>query len=119
MYYVCIEENQVVGVMNYEPSVPLTVSVVRISDEMYGNLAAGSHYFDTSDNTIKSVPSSQTALKSQESKNIIERNFLSQTDWKVLRHLRQKTLGIPTTLTEDQYLELEQQRHAAASRIVE
>lgn len=44
--------------------------------------------------------------------------FLQETDWKVLRHARQKTLGEETTLTEQEYLALEQQRADAASRVI-
>ena len=44
--------------------------------------------------------------------------FLNSTDYKVLRHMRQQALGVATTLTAQEYLELEQQRHMAASSIV-
>lgn len=44
--------------------------------------------------------------------------FLADSDWKVLRHIRQKALGEPTTLTEQEYLALEQQRADAASRVI-
>jgi hypothetical protein len=53
-----------------------------------------------------------------EKQNGTELEFLKTTDWKVLRHIRQKSLGIPTSLTESQYLDLERLRDAAASRIV-
>ena len=53
-----------------------------------------------------------------EKKNAVEREFLNSTDWKILRHMRQQALNVPTTLTDAQYLELEQQRQAAAARIV-
>jgi len=36
-----------------------------------------------------------------------------------LRHIRQKHLGIATSLTEEQYTELENQREAAAQRVVD
>jgi len=58
------------------------------------------------------------AQKEQEKLNAVEREFLNSTDWKILRHLRQQALDLTTSLTEEQYLELEQQRQAAAARIV-
>lgn len=47
------------------------------------------------------------------------RAFLAETDWKVLRHIRQKALGQETTLTEEEYLALEAEREAKASLVVE
>jgi hypothetical protein len=35
----------------------------------------------------------------------------------VLRHLRQRTLGVSTSLTEQQFLDLEQRRDQAAAKI--
>jgi len=45
--------------------------------------------------------------------------FLNSSDYKVLRHIRQKALEIQTTMTEEEYLELEEQRQAAAQSIAE
>lgn len=36
--------------------------------------------------------------------------FLQDTDWKIVRHKEQQDLGIETSLTEDEYLELITQR---------
>jgi hypothetical protein len=44
--------------------------------------------------------------------------FLSSTDWKIMRHLREQALGIPTSLNSSEYLALEQERADAAARIV-
>jgi hypothetical protein len=60
-----------------------------------------------------------TAQKAQEAINAENKKFLADTDYKVLRHIRQKALNIQTTLTEQEYLALEQERHDAASAIVE
>ena len=88
MNYVCIENNLVVSVLNYQPNVPSSVTVVEITDAQ----ADGA--------------------------NGQEREFLNSTDWKVLRHLRQKALNITTSLSDAEYIQLEQQREAAAARIV-
>lgn len=44
--------------------------------------------------------------------------FLASTDFKVLRHIRQKALGQELSLSEEEYLALEQQRSDAAARII-
>jgi len=118
MHYVCIENDHVSSILSYEPHVPNTISVVTITDTEYNQLNSQTHRFDIPTRTVVAVDASVTAAKAQEQANGVEREFLNRTDWKVLRHLRQKALGLPTTLTEEEYLELEQQRNSAASRIV-
>jgi hypothetical protein len=118
MYYVCIENNQVTGIQSYEPAVPSTVSVIIITDEQHQQIIDQTYRFDVASKTVIAVDSAVLAEKEQYRLNGIEREFLNSTDWKILRHLRQKALNVPTTLTDAQYIELEQQRQAAAARIV-
>lgn len=118
MHYVCLENNNIVSVLGYEPSVPSSVTVVQITDEQNSMIINGTHYFDVPSKTVLAVPNDVLAKKTQEQANGLEREFLNTTDWKVLRHIRQKALGIQTSLTEQEYLALEQQRQAAAVRIV-
>lgn len=118
MHYVCIENSVVISVLNYAPSVPGTVSVVEITDEQANQMIAQTHYFDVPSRTVKPVAASVTEQKARDVANGLEREFLNSTDWKVMRHIRQKALNIPTSLTDAQYIELEQQRQAAAARIV-
>ena len=118
MYYVCIENNLVTGIMSYEPAVPEAVRTVTISDEQYNQIMAQTHRFDITTNNLVSVPSQELEQKARDVLNAVEREFLNSTDWKVMRHIRQKALGEITSLTEEQYLELEQQRSGAAGRIV-
>jgi hypothetical protein len=118
MHYVCIENNIVVGIQNYEPSVPSSVSIITITDEQHQQLLDQTHIFDLNSKTVVPVASSEITRKEQEKLNAVEREFLNSTDWQILRHLRQQALGIATSLTQEQYLELEQQRQAAAARIV-
>ena len=118
MHYICIENNTVVGVLNYQPNVPNTVTVVTITDEQNQQIVNQTHYFDLATKTVLPVNPSTIAQKEQEVRNAAEREFLNSTDWKVLRHIRQKALGITTTLTDAEYLALEQQRNQAAQRIV-
>jgi hypothetical protein len=118
MHYVCIENNAISSILNYEPSVPNTVEVVIISDDDGKKLHDQTHIFDLTSKTVVPIDAAITAQKEQQKLNGIEREFLNSTDWKILRHMRQQALNVPTTLTEAQYLELEQQRQAAAARIV-
>jgi hypothetical protein len=118
MHYVCIENNQVTGIQSYEPAVPNTVSVVTITDQQHQQIIDQTHRFDVASRTVVEVDSVVLADKEQYRLNGVEREFLNSTDWKILRHLRQKALNVPTTLTDLQYIDLEQQRQAAAARIV-
>ena len=43
--------------------------------------------------------------------------FLIQSDRRVLQHLREKSLGIQTSLTEEEYLELENCRQFCVEKI--
>lgn len=118
MHYVCIENNKVIGIQNYEPNVPITVSVVTITDSEYQQIINQTHRFDLVSRSVIAIDASIISRNAQEKLNAVEREFLNSTDWKVLRHIRQRALGVTTTLTDAQYIELEQQRQAATARIV-
>jgi hypothetical protein len=118
MHYVCIENNTVISILNYEPSVPVSVTVQEISDAQAAQIAAQTHYFDIDESTVKAVDSAITVQKAKDLANAQEREFLNSTDWKILRHIRQKALNITTSLTDAEYLQLEQQRQAAAAKII-
>ncbi len=118
MYYVCIEENKIISILNYAPNVPKSVQIVQISDDQAALIFNQSAYFDINTRTVKPVSADEKNKKEIEKKNGVEREYLNSTDWMILRHLRQKYLGLPTSLSEDQYRTLEQNRQAAASRIV-
>ena len=118
MHYVCIENNTVVAILNYPPSIPSTVRLQEITDAQANQLRAQTHYFDVSDSTVKSVAENVAAQKTTELANAQEREFLNNTDWKILRHIRQKALNITTSLTDAECIQLEQQREAAAARVV-
>lgn len=76
------------------------------------------HKYDKTLNKI--VPKEEIELQPmlQEQTNRKALIFLSSTDWKVLRHIREKALGQPTTLSDAEYLALEQERQQAADSIV-
>lgn len=45
--------------------------------------------------------------------------FLAETDWKILRHVGQQSLGLATTLTSQEYQELEHERQMAREAIIQ
>ena len=65
--------------------------------------------------TVRTLKEKRDKLKEKlKESNLL---FLSSTDWKILRHIREKQLGISTTLSEKQYTELETLRQEAAKGI--
>jgi hypothetical protein len=117
MYYVCKENNQLTAVLNYRPNVSAQVTVIEISDADHDLLLGGNHYFNTDTNSIQSKSTDVLAQQATQEANVTHQEFLNSTDWKVLRHIRQKALGVPTSLTEEDYLDLERQRQSAAEAI--
>jgi hypothetical protein len=123
MYYVIIENDQITSVLNYEPELPDTATAISITDEQYSSITIeNTHYFDLETRTVVSHPQEKINLeiqnKQQEIINAEKREFLNSSDWKILRHLREKALSMDTTLSEIEYLELEQLRNDAAKDIV-
>jgi hypothetical protein len=121
MNYVCIEDSKIIGIFNYRPGVPDSVTVVEITDEEAKQINEKTHFLDL-DNVVKPRPQedldAESTAKQLELDNAEKRAFLSSTDWKVMRHIRQLALGIPTTLTEDEYVALEQERQETANSII-
>jgi len=119
MYYVCIEDGKIDTICNYLPEVPPTISIVEISDNDYHSISVDrSHYFDIASLTVKPVGQEVSNQRQRELHNAPLMEYLNKTDWKVLRHIRQKTLGVPTSLTENEYLDLETERNSVASQII-
>lgn len=117
MYYICIENNTVVSILNYKPEVPASVDVVEITDNNFQLIEEQTHYFDVETRSIKPVDPAVLDRKVIEVENAQYREFLNSTDWKVMRHIRESTLGLPHTLSDEEYRALEQQRAEAAAKI--
>ena len=47
------------------------------------------------------------------------KNQINSTDYKVLRHIREVSLGIPTSMSENEYLMLEAERESLVRRVRE
>ena len=119
MWYLLVENNRVIGLQPDEPNAPDSVRVYDIPDDDYVKLKDQTHYWDIDTAQLVANSAEYDAEQAQMKANGNEREFLNTTDWKVLRHIRQKHLGIATSLTEEQYTELENQREAAAQRVVD
>jgi len=117
MYYVCVEDNRVVSVLNYAPACPPSVQCVAITDDEYSLINANTHYFDLTTNSVVKLAESQQASVDRAEKSADSLRFLNSTDWQVLRHIRQTALGLETSLTHDEYIELEKQRQLAANAV--
>jgi len=117
MKYVCVEDNKVISILKYAPNVPDTVTVVTITDEQYAGISARNLKFDTASMSVCPLSTEEQQIKQSETVNNNYRSFLNETDWKVLRHVREQALGITTSLTQEEYLDLEQQRENAARNI--
>src|SRR5574344_929862 len=55
-------------------------------------------------------------FKNEDSKE--SSKFLTDSDWKVIRHRDQLALGIETSLSEEEYLALLQERQNARERVI-
>lgn len=117
MYYICVESNQIVSILNYQPSVPESVSITEITDNDYALLENKTHYFNVATNRIEPLTAEQITQQQTFNENSQKKEFLNSTDWKILRHIREKALGVETSMTEEEYLELENQRQEIAKSI--
>ena len=118
MHYVCVESNRVTGVLDYEPNVPDTITVVQITQQQREDIESGTHYFDVDSLSVQPHQAEVLEQRAQQDANREHENYLRSTDWQVLRHIRQKALGMPTSLSEAEYLELEAERQRRADAII-
>ena len=114
MNYVCIEEGRVCSVLNYKPNVPKSTIIREITDSDYVTLTTGQGMYDVKAGVV--VKDSPKTVENKETSDSA-RTFLTSTDWKVLRHIREKQLKIPTSLSDQEYNNLEKERQARANLI--
>lgn len=117
MYYVCVTEGRVASVINYEPACVPPMQAYAISESEYGQIQAQTHYWDVTTCRVLPMPEHVQAAKQIQEHNRACLRYLQDTDWKVLRHIRQLHLGEPTSLTADEYTQLERERAKRAAEI--
>jgi hypothetical protein len=119
MKYILTKNKQLVSVLNYEPNTSgdTEIVVTKITDDEDSLILNKTHKFDT--DSLKVIPNSAEDNAQIQSVKVKESNisFLLSTDWKILRHIREKHLGVSATLSEKQYTELETLRQEAAKGI--
>jgi hypothetical protein len=115
--YYCVEDNRLISILNYEPAVPDTVTVTEVSDQDHARIADGECWFNVDLLCVEQRPDHIKRIEEERRQQSEHRAFLQRTDWQVLRHIREQALGQPTTLTQEEYLELERQRDYHAGLI--
>lgn len=112
--YICVEDNKIISIAAEEPNVPSTVKVFNIIGDDAVNIVAGTHEFDIESETVieKVIVVDQNEIIARENLK-----FLADSDWIVLRHIREKFLGIETSISDEQYARLEIKRQEMAKQI--
>lgn len=115
--FVCVENDKVIGIQEYEPAVPDSVKVYEITEEEYTSIIDGDMIFNVKKKKVTEPLAKD--IKEKEAQAVIQdaRKFLNSTDWKVMRHIREIALNMKTSLTEEEYMKLERDRHMAAAKI--
>lgn len=115
--FVCVENDKVIGIQEYEPAVPDSVKVYEITEEEYKSIIDGDMIFNVKKKKVTEPLAKD--IKEKEAQAVVQdaRKFLNSTDWKVMRHIREVALDMKTSLTEEEYLSLERDRHMAAAKI--
>ena len=124
MNYLLIEEGNLVGICDYEPNIGNdNIQVIKYSGNipreriLYLNekIVDSKDYVYINNKYIKNTKAVADLLE----KNKTERNYLTETDWLVIRHRDQLDLRQETSLTNEQYLDLLAKRQVARESVVE
>ena len=67
---------------------------------------------------LETLQAAATTKKTQLETNKTNEAFLAETDWKILRHIREQHLGVTTSMTSAEFDALEQERQDKAKAIV-
>ena len=124
MNYLLIEEGNLVGICDYEPNIGNdNIQVIKYSGNipreriLYLNekIVDSKDYVYINNKYIKNTKAVADLLE----KNKTARNYLTDTDWLVIRHRDQLDLRQETSLTNEQYLDLLAKRQVARESVVE
>lgn len=124
MNYLLIEEGNLVGICDYEPNIGNdNIQVIKYSGNipreriLYLNekIVDSKDYVYINNKYIKNTKAVADLLE----KNKTARNYLTETDWLVIRHRDQLDLRQETSLTNEQYLDLLAKRQVARESVVE
>ena len=124
MNYLLIEEGNLVGICDYEPNIGNdNIQVIKYSGNipreriLYLNekIVDSKDYVYINNKYIKNTKAVADLLE----KNKTARNYLTETDWLVIRHRDQLDLRQETSLTNEQYLDLLAKRKLARESVVD
>jgi len=115
MYYVCIENNKVISILDYKPNVPKSIIVKKITDAENEIIENNKGYYDIDKNEVVNYPKAGIDKEEMSKKAL---RYLNSTDWKVLRHIRETQLGVKTTLSNEEYVALETKRQKYAALVI-
>lgn len=117
IHYVLVEDGRVISTIDYKPNAPDTVSVYPIPKEDYDAIVGQTHFFDPVSEKVTPVDISVTNRRLAIAARDNGKGYLQETDWIVMRHIREIALSLPTTLTHDEYIALETKRHTVAKAL--
>lgn len=124
MNYLLIENNELVGICDYEPNIGEdNISVIPYSGNipkeriiyLNGKIEDSNNYLFINGKYIKRTKAIETLVNT----NNEAKNYLNDTDWLVIRHRDQLALNQQTSLTPEQYTDLLIKRQSARERVVE
>ena len=124
MNYLLIENEQLVGVCDYEPNVgDDDIKILTYSGNipkerilyLNGKIEDSNNYVFINGKYVKRTKAVENLIKI----NADATNYLTDTDWLVIRHRDQLALGQETSLTNEQYLDLLVKRQAAREKVNE
>lgn len=116
--YVLVEDSRVIGIIDYKPNTPDSVTVYPIPKEDHDSIMGQTHFFDPVTGKVTPVAPAFTNRRLAIAARDDGKAYLQETDWIVMRHIREIALGFPTTLSNDEYIALETKRHTVAKALI-
>lgn len=123
MLYLLIKNETLLSVCNYEPNIDSDdIRIVKYSGKIPfdriiyidGKIRDKDNYIDINGKYILKTKTLETQLNN----NQTSRQYLKNSDWLVIRHRDQLALGIKTTLSDEEYLNILKKRQLERERVV-
>lgn len=124
MNYLLIENETLVGVCDYEPNIGNDdIQIIKYSGNipkerilyLDGKIVDSDNFVYINGKYVKNTKAVADLLE----KNKNARNYLTDTDWLVIRHRDQLDLNLETSLNNDQYIDLLNKRQEARKQVIE
>lgn len=124
MNYLLIENETLVGVCDYEPNIGNdNIQIIKYSGNipkerilyLDGKIVDSNNFVYLNGKYVKNTKAVANILEN----NKTARNYLTDTDWLVIRHRDQLDLNLETSLNNDQYIDLLNKRQEARKQVLE